>query len=95
MSQPTASIRSARTSQALAAVLRDEGRDVRDFESEEGPASQISPQGMLVLGPLLRIRCVSTGEERIYSVGSGFTWLRPFMHDLGEGRFAHVVHAAA
>jgi hypothetical protein len=95
MGQLCTSIKSARTGQALATLLREEGLDVRDFQSDEGPAAQISSEAVPVLGSLLRIRCVSTGEERIYSIGSGFTWLRPFIRDLREGHFAHAVHAAA
>lgn len=83
------SLKAARTSQALAAVLLEEGLDRRDFEAEEDSAPLVSDSSF-VIGPLLKVRCLSTHQERTYSIGSGYTWLRPFISDLRNGHFARA-----
>jgi hypothetical protein len=37
---------------------------------------------------VLRVRCWSTGEERVYPTGSA--WLGAFLMDLGGGHFARA-----
>ena len=39
------------------------------------------------IGGMLRVRCCSTGEERVYPTGSGSAWLGAFLMDLGGGHF--------
>ena len=39
---------------------------------------------------MLRVRCWSTGEERVYPTGSGSAWLGAFLMDLGGGHFARA-----
>jgi hypothetical protein len=81
-------------SHALSGVLRAKGFEVADFEVEEDerPAWSDLFDG---IGGVLRVRCCSTGEERVYPTGS--TWLGAFLMDLGGGHFARAVrgrHAA-
>ena len=74
------------TTQAVAGVLRSKGFELGDFELEEQGESRL---GRLfgVVGGLLRVRCWSTGEERMYSTGSGSAWLGAFLSDLSGGHF--------
>ena len=76
-------------SHALSGVLRAKGFEVGDFEVEEdqGPAWSDLFDG---IGGMLRVRCCSTGEERVYRTGSGSTWLGAFLMDLGGGHFARA-----
>ena len=79
-------------SDALSGVLRAKGFAVDDFEVEEDEV----PTGAGLfegLGGLLRVRCWSTGEERVYRTGSGSTWLGAFLMDLGGGHFARAARA--
>ena len=81
-------------SHALSGVLRAKGFEVDDFQVEEErtPAWAELFDG---IGGVLRVRCWSTGEERVYPTGS--TWLGAFLMDLGGGHFARAVrgrHAA-
>ncbi|MEP6738800.1 MAG: hypothetical protein ABJA61_00390 [Caldimonas sp.] len=80
----SASSAPARTSQALTGVLRSKGFALGDFEVEEDSAPAFSD----LFGGLLRVRCASTGEERMYSIGSGSAWLGAFLMDLAGGHFA-------
>ena len=77
-------------SHALSGVLRAKGFEVDDFEVEEdeGPAWSELFAGF---GGLLRVRCCSTGEERVYPTGSGSAWLGAFLMDLGGGHFSRAV----
>ena len=77
-------------SHALSGVLRAKGFEVDDFEVEEDEAPAWSSlfDG---IGGVLRVRCWSTGEERIYPTGSGSAWLGAFLMDLGGGHFARAV----
>ena len=74
-------------SHALSGVLRAKGFEVEDFEVEEddGPAASTLFDG---IGGVLRVRCWSTGEERVYPTGSA--WLGAFLMDLGGGHFARA-----
>ena len=74
---------------ALAAALRSRGFEVDDFQLEETTSSDLANL-LGVVGGILRVRCCSTGEERIYSSGSGSGWLGAFLMDLGKGCFANA-----
>ena len=86
MQLPTTS-RPQRHTQAVTGVLRAKGFAVGDFELDEDDQPALSKL-FGVLGGLLRVRCTSTGEERVYSTGSGSVWLGAFLMDLGRGAFA-------
>jgi len=75
--------------QALTGVLASKGFEVRDFEVREDDATALSDL-FGIMGGLLRIRCFSTGEERMYPTGSGSAWLGAFLMDLGRGHFARA-----
>ena len=77
-------------SHALSGVLRAKGFEIADFEVEEDerPAWSDLFDG---IGGVLRVRCCSTGEERVYPTGSGSAWLGAFLMDLGGGHFARAV----
>lgn len=72
---------------ALAGVLEAKGFALRDFEVEEGRAGALADL-FGVVGGLLSVRCCSTGEERMYTTGSGSAWLGAFLMDLAGGHFA-------
>jgi hypothetical protein len=78
---------SSRATQALSGVLRSKGFEVDDFEVDEDDAPALSDL-IGVMSGLLRVRCCSTGEERLYPTGSGSAWLGAFLMDLGRGHFA-------
>lgn len=72
---------------ALRGVLRAKGFEIGDFELEDDDAPALADLfGMR--GGVLRVRCWSTGEERMYPTGSGSAWLGAFLMDLGSGLFA-------
>jgi hypothetical protein len=75
-----------RPAEAVQAVLEAKGFVLEDFELDEYAASP-SDEWLGVEGRVLRIRCVSTGEERIYSTGAASAWLGAFLMDLGRGDF--------
>ena len=77
-------------SHALSGVLRAKGFEVEDFEvkEDEGAAWAELFEG---IGGVLRVRCWSTGEERVYPTGSSSAWLGAFLMDLGGGHFARAV----
>jgi hypothetical protein len=77
----------SQASRALSGVLHAKGFEIADFEVEEDETPAHSDLFGLVDG-LLRVRCWSTGEERIYPTGSGSVWLGAFLMDLGGGHFA-------
>ena len=76
-------------SQALSGVLRAKGFGRGDFELDEDEAPAHADLSGLMSG-LLRVKCWSTGEERIYPTGSGSAWLGAFLMDLGGGHFARA-----
>lgn len=78
--------------QALMGVLASKGFEVRDFDVREDDATALSDL-FGVMGGLLRIRCFSTGEERMYPTG-GSAWLGAFLMDLGRGHFARAAREA-
>ena len=75
-------------SHALSGVLRAKGFEVEDFEVEEDEAPAWSE--LDGIGGVLRVRCCSTGEERVYPTGSGSAWLGAFLMDLGGGHFSRA-----
>ncbi len=79
--------------QALTGVLTSKGFEVRDFDVREDDATALSDL-FGVMGGLLRIRCFSTGEERMYPTGSGSAWLGAFLMDLGRGHFARAARGS-
>jgi hypothetical protein len=79
--------------QALSGVLRAKGFEVDDFElGDDDEPALADLLGMR--GGLLRVRCCSTGEERMYPTGSGSAWLGAFLMDLGGGHFARAARGA-
>ena len=77
------------TTAALSDVLDSRGFEVSDFDLEEENAPVLA-DAFGVFGGLMRVRCFSTGEERIYSTGSGSAWLGAFLSDLSRGHFARA-----
>jgi hypothetical protein len=80
-------------SQALVGVLRAKGFELGDFELDEDLAPAHADFFGLVSG-LLRVKCFSTGEERVYPTGSGSAWMGAFLMDLGGGHFARAARGA-
>jgi hypothetical protein len=81
---------SPHASHALSGVLHAKGFEVGDFEFEDDAAPALSDL-FGVRGGLLRVRCCSTGEERMYHTGLGSAWLGAFLMDLGGGHFSRAV----
>ncbi|NUZ04269.1 hypothetical protein [Piscinibacter koreensis] len=71
--------------EAVRAVLEAKGFELDDFELKE---DVVSPSDDWIDGRVLRIRCISTGEERIYATGEASAWLGVFLMDLGRGHYA-------
>ncbi|HEX7441349.1 MAG TPA: hypothetical protein VF319_14765 [Caldimonas sp.] len=82
-----------RPTQALDAALRSRGFEIDDFRIEEDTSSALARLLGIVDG-ILRVRCRSTGEERIYSIGTGSAWLGSFLMDLARGHFADALRSA-
>lgn len=78
-----------KTSLAASGALRSRGFRVEDFEVEEEHGAVLDDLFGLT-GGLLRVRCCSTGEERMYPTGSGSVWLGALLMDLGRGHFARA-----
>jgi hypothetical protein len=85
--------RPSRAVEALHATLGSRGFDPDDFEIEESAAPELA-QWLGVAGGILKVRCLSTGDERVYSIGAGSTWLGAFLMDLGKGHFAAAMRRA-
>lgn len=75
---------------AVSGVLRAKGFELGDFELDEDDVGSQDDLLSLV-GSLLRVRCFSTGEERVYPTGAGSAWLGAFLMDLGGGHFSRAV----
>ena len=75
---------------ALHAALRSRGFELDDFRLCVDGASEWS-QSLGMPAGLIKVRCRSTGEERIYPLGAGSAWLGAFVMDLGGGHFARAV----
>jgi hypothetical protein len=80
-------------SEALCGLLRAKGFELGDFKLREDEAPAHSDFFGLMSG-LLRVKCCSTGEERIYPTGSGSAWMGAFLMDLGAGHFAGAARGA-
>jgi hypothetical protein len=77
------------TSSALEAALRARGFAAEDFRLEEEHDSELAEE-LGVAGGILKVRCRSTGEERLYATGTGSGWLGAFLMDLARGHFARA-----
>ena len=73
--------------QALHAALRSRGFELDDFRLCIDNASAGS-QSLGMPGGLIKVRCRSTREERLYPIGSA--WLGAFTTDLVGGHFAQA-----
>jgi len=73
--------------QALQAALASRGFELDDFRLCIDSASGWS-QSFGVQGGMIKVRCRSTREERLYPLGSGSAWLGAFTTDLVGGHFA-------
>lgn len=82
-----ASARDPRCAGPLQAALRSRGLEADDFALEEEAASGLA-QSLGLSEAVLKVRCRSTGEERLYSSGQGSVWLGAFLMDLDHGHFA-------
>ncbi len=78
---------------ALSGVLRAKGFELGDFELDEDEAPAHADFLGLMSG-VLRVKCCSTGEERVYPTGFGSAWLGAFLMDLGGGHFADAARGA-
>jgi len=78
------------TSSALEAALRARGFAAEDFRLQEEQDSELAEE-LGVAGGFLKVRCRSTGEERLYATGAGSGWLGAFLMDLARGHFARAV----
>jgi hypothetical protein len=74
------------TAHALEAALRARGVVTDGFRLEEEAHPEIA-DALGVNGGFLKLRCRSTGEERLYSTGAGSGGLGAFLMDLGRGHF--------
>ena len=72
---------------ALHAALRARGFELEDFRLD---IDRSTTQALGVPGGLIQVRCLSTGEERLYPFGSGSAWLGAFLMDLGGGHFGRA-----
>ena len=84
----------AGASQALRGLLRAKGFELGDFQLVED-ATSADADFLGLMSGLLRVKCWSTGEERIYPTGSGSAWLGAFLMDLGGGHFASAARGTA
>jgi hypothetical protein len=75
---------------ALHAALRSRGFALDDFRLCIDAATDWS-QSLGMPAGLIKVRCHSTGEERIYPLGAGSAWLGAFVMDLGGGHFARAI----
>ena len=74
--------------QALQAALASRGLELDDFRLCIDSTSAWS-QSLGVTG-VIKVRCRSTREERLYPLGSGSAWLGAFTTDLVGGHFARA-----
>jgi len=74
------------TSAALGNLLRSRGFDLADFEIAEDQDSELVNLLGLV-GGIVTVRRLSTGEERLYTTGPGSAWFAALLMDLEQGLF--------
>jgi hypothetical protein len=84
-----ASTQDPRSAHALHAALQARGLEVDDFAVQEESASGLA-QSLGMNDGILKVRCRSTGEERLYSSGFGSAWFGAFLMDLDRGSFARA-----
>ena len=70
-------------------ALRSRGFELGDFRMEVRTTADWGPAPLGARSMIL-LRCRSTGEERLYPVGSSSAWLGAFVMDLGGGHFARA-----
>ena len=68
-------------------ALRSRGFELGDFRMEVRTTADWGPAPLGARSMIL-LRCRSTGEERLYPVGSSSAWLGAFVMDLAGGHFA-------
>jgi hypothetical protein len=84
---------------ALGTLLRSRGFDLDDFHIVEDQDSDLVHLLGLV-GGVVTVRRISTGEERLYTTGPGSAWFAALLMDLEQGHFgklpasAQAVHQA-
>jgi len=81
------------TSHALGALLRSRGFDLADFHIVEDADSDLVTLLGLV-GGIVTVRRISTGEERLYTTGPGSAWFAALLMDLEQGHFGKLPPAA-
>jgi len=74
------------TATALGNLLRSRGFDLADFEIAEDQDSDLVNLLGLV-GGIVTVRRLSTGEERLYTTGPGSAWFAALLMDLEQGLF--------
>ena len=84
-----ATLEDPRSARALHAALQARGLEVDDFAVQEESACGLA-QSLGMHHAILKVRCRSTGEERLYSSGFGSAWLGAFLMDLDRGSFARA-----
>jgi len=80
--------------QVLNGLLRSSGFDPQDFDIQQRQGSGLADLFGLV-GGIVTVRCISTGEERLYATGPGSTWFGAMFMDLAQGRFGRPGLSAA
>jgi hypothetical protein len=78
-----------RVAHAAYSLLDECGFDVTDFVIEEETQSDLA-RLLGLAGGVMRIRCQSTGEDRVYSTGLGSAWMASVLGDLDDGHFRHA-----
>lgn len=79
-----------RVAHAAYSLLDECGFDVTDFEIEEETQSDLA-RLLGLAGGLMRVKCESTGEDRVYSTGMGSAWMASVLADLDDGHFHGAV----
>jgi hypothetical protein len=77
------------TRQALGSLLRSRGFDLSDFDIVEDLDSDLVHLLGLV-GGIVTVRRLSTGEERLYTTGPGSAWFAALLMDLEQGHFGRA-----
>jgi len=79
----------SRKVQVLNGLLRSWGYDPQHFDVQQSEGSGLADLFGLV-GGIVTVRCLPTGEERLYATGPGTAWFGAFFMDLVQGRFGHI-----
>lgn len=78
---------------ALGVLLSSRGFDLNDFHIVEDHDSDLVHLLGLV-GGVVTVRRISTGEERLYTTGPGSAWFAALLMDLEQGHFGKLPPAA-